>query len=211
MKTKAILPCAGYGTRMGMAPNTSKELISDPFHNNAPIIEYTLNLCSLYNIEPLVVTRQDKTDLIEYCNINEIETLIIEPQGEWPTTMLKSQPHWAENNILLLPDVRFEPWNTIRNMKRNLELGNKAVFALHKVDDVSKWGQIKNYKVIEKPHDNSSGFAWGVMGFKADYGEQLFSMMGLRNNPYTLQDTSFLYLTNFKDITRTGSIENVEF
>jgi hypothetical protein len=95
-------------------------------------------------------------------------------------------------------------------MKRNLELGNKAVFALHRVDDVSKWGQIKDYQVIEKPHSTNAGFAWGVLGFKENYGEQLFSMMSLRNNPFTLSNTSFLHLTKFSDITRTGVLENVE-
>ncbi len=135
-----IIPCAGYGTRMNMPIGQSKELLLDKAGNH--LIEFYLNHCPHFNITPLVITRKEKTDLIAYCESNHIETLIIEPKGEWNDTVLASSLLWDEDNILVLPDTRFNsPRTAISDIKKGLELGNQAVIGLHKVDDVSKWGR----------------------------------------------------------------------
>ena len=48
---KALIPCAGFGTRMRMAPHQAKELIPD--ETGAPTIEWSLNICKENNIDPI--------------------------------------------------------------------------------------------------------------------------------------------------------------
>lgn len=201
---KAILPCAGYGTRMRMKLNESKELL---IRNGIPLIEYHLNICKMFDLDPIIITRKEKTDLLDYCLKNGIQTKIIEPQGEWPSTVLSSSDLWDENNILLLPDSVFEPVETILDIKKGLLLGNNAVMALHDVEDISKWGSIKDYQFTEKRKLQEPGKAWGIIGFKKDYGLTLFKRMETPNFPTPLWDTGFVYLDSFKDVTRTGKIE----
>lgn len=205
-KIKAIIPCAGFGKRMNMLPDESKELIINP-NNNRPLIDYAFSLCNLYDLEPLVITREEKKDLIEYCANLNIETQIIEPVGEWPDTILESMHNWNKDNILILPDTVLSPVSVIEDIKTGLKLGNNAVIALHDVKDVSKWGSVKDYNIIEKSSNTNEGKAWGLIGFKDYYGYELFSAMSTRNKNFKLDNTGFVYLNEFKDITRTGKIE----
>ena len=55
---KALIPCAGFGTRMRMAPHQAKELIPD--ETGAPTIEWSLNICKENNIDPIIITRPEK-------------------------------------------------------------------------------------------------------------------------------------------------------
>lgn len=207
MKTKCILPCAGFGLRMGMLPNQSKEMLQDGTGN--PVIQYSLDLCYKYDLEPVIITRKEKTDLLAYCHcrVYPIETLIIEPNGEWPNTILASKDLWNENNIMILPDTRFNPTSVIKDMESSLKLGNRAVIALHEVSDSSKWCIVDDYQLIEKPNWDEKSMAMGLIGFKKDEGELLFSIINKRNMPYSLMDAGFVYLNDFKDITRGGKIE----
>jgi UTP-glucose-1-phosphate uridylyltransferase len=202
MKTKAIIPCAGFGTRMFMKPNESKEMLYIDGTGN-PIIQYSLDLCYKYDLEPLIITRKEKTDLIEYCNKPWIQTLIIEPNGEWPNTILASKHLWNENNIMILPDTRFNPTSVIKDMEMSLKLGNRSVIALHEVSDSSKWCIVDDYKLIEKPDFNTKAMAMGLIGFKDVEGISLFDTISQRNTRFLLEDAGFVYLNDFKDITRT--------
>lgn len=206
---RMIIPCAGFGTRMSMNPNQSKELL---LYQGKPLIENALQLAQIFNIKPLVITRIEKQDLIQYCAENDIETQIIDVRGEWADTILQSKPWWEEDNILVLPDTVFDPaHDTIYDILEGLELGNNAVIALHDVKDVSQWGYVTNYTITEKPQFITrgivSGNAWGVIGFKKTYGEELFSAMTKRNNALQLKNVGFTYLEGFRDLTRTGKIE----
>jgi dTDP-glucose pyrophosphorylase len=206
MNYKALLPCAGYGTRMNMLPTHSKELLPDP-NTGKPLIEYHLDICAQHDITPLVITRADKQDLISYLNSNGVDYITITPEGEWPNTLLASYNHWDDKNFLLLPDTRFEGHNVIPLMKKNLELGAKTCFAVHEVADVSKWGQVVNYSVIEKPKDTNPGYAWGVAAFNKEEGQKWLEAMTIRNHPFQLENSSFVFLDKFVDITRTGVLE----
>jgi dTDP-glucose pyrophosphorylase len=200
----AIIPCAGFGTRMNMSPNQSKELIID--YTGLPIIDYSLGLCRKYNLHPVIITRPEKKDLIEYLKNKDVTIILHDGSGEWPTSILKAKSHWSEEgNILILPDTRFAPESVIPNIMTSLDLGVNATFALHKVDDISKWGSIKDYAVTEKSQLTSAGHAWGIIGFQAHYGEELFTGMRVRNVQLQLTNTSFLMLDFFKDITRGTS------
>ncbi len=201
---RAILPCAGYGSRMKMQPNQSKEMLLDS--KGKPIIEYHLDLCYKYNITPLVITRAEKKDLIQYCTDKSVETLIIEPQREMPFTVLRSWEKWEEDNILLLPDTRFEPTYIIEKVMNDLDLGAELSIALHQVDDPQNWGIVHNYKLIEKPkHLFGTHEAFGIIGFKRSTGISFFDSLNLQRSA-KLTNTSFQYLDSFRDITRTGII-----
>jgi len=202
---KLILPCAGFGVRMGMEPNKSKELLD---YHGKPLIENSLLFSKLYSdITPVVITRKEKTDLIDYCNNKNICTEIIEVEGEWADTVLKSKRYWEEDNLLILPDTVFDPFLTsITEIRSGLDLGNNAVFALHIVGDPWNWGTILNYTLREKSPSIHPCYAWGIIGFKKDYGEQLFSNCK-KGKELKLENCGFTYLNSFKDLTRTGKIE----
>lgn len=205
---KAILPCAGYGLRMGMETNQSKELLIDPT-TNKPMLDYHLDLCTLYNLKPLVITRAEKTDLIEYCKNKEVETLIIEAKREWPFTVLNSWTKWDPHNILLLPDTKFSPHSIISDMRNDLYLGAEVSLGLHSVQNPDKWCIVQNYTLFEKPqHFFGFQHAFGLIAFTRNAGFRLFD--GLNNDKITkLTNTSFQYLETFKDITRTGIVDGV--
>ncbi len=202
---RAIIPCAGFGTRMNMKPNESKEMLLDS--DGQHLIDHILMLCNIYNLKPLIITRAEKIDLIEYCDKRGIETLIISPFGEWPDTILASESKWHTNNILILPDTRFEPTSIIAQLEQDLLNGARASIALHTITDATKWCVIQNYDIIEKPDLSLSSMAMGLIAFNKHEGYRLFKTISKRNNPYHLMDASFQYLTSFKDITRTGKIE----
>lgn len=203
MNVRLILPCAGYGTRMNTPINKSKELL---LKDGRPLIQYSLDLAIACRLDPLVVTRAEKTDLIEYCRLWNIETQIIEVEGEWANTVLKSAPNWAENNILVLPDTVFSPpITTTQQISAGLWLGNNAVFALHEVQDPHKWGIVADYKLYEKPVLGHPAYAWGLIGFKAEYGKKLFANSG-KGSVFPLENCGFTYLDYFQDLTRTGTI-----
>lgn len=204
--TRAIIPCAGFGKRMGMKQNESKELLIDPT-TNKPLIDYHLKICRDYRLSPLIVTRAEKTDLLYYCDENNIDTLVIEPKGEWMNSVLLSKDKWQDTNILLLPDTKFEPHDIIVDMLTDLQLGADVSLAMHNITEPNKWCVVSKYTMYEKPSwILKPEFAFGVITFKKYAGELLFS--GLENKKYyDLHNTSFKYLESFSDVTRTRKIE----
>lgn len=204
---KCIIPAAGFGTRMSMAMDKSKEMLKDPGYKHQPIIQYSLDLCEAFNLEPVVITREEKKDLRQYLFDNQVETLVITPEGEWNNTVLKSSPCWEENNILILPDTRFYSFKVIEDIQRGLMLGNNAVMALHEVIDPSKWGMVEDYVLYEKSPTPlaylGKQWAWGLIGFKDSYGQELFSQLQYRSG-LKLRNVGFTYLDKFEDITRNG-------
>jgi len=204
---RCILPCAGYGTRMSMATDKSKELLLDP-SNNKPIIEYHLDICKQFNLNPLVISRPEKLDLIEYCGLNKIDLMLSSHLGEWPRTVFLSNDYWEEDNILLLPDTRFEPISIISNIKLDLSLGADISLGVHKVSQPYTWCIIKDYKLFEKPQWlHGQHYAFGIIGFKRGAGLKLFDELERHKKTGLLTKTSLQYLDNFKDITRTGKVE----
>lgn len=201
---KCIIPAAGYGSRMGMKPGQSKEMLKDPHHTNSnskPIIAWALELCNIFKMEPLVITRKEKQDLRQYLFNENVKFMDIEVEGEWYDSVLKSVDHWEEKNMLILPDTRFSSLKCIQNMQNSLELGNKSIWALHKVKDPENWGIIKDYMMFEKPKNlQGEQWAWGLMGFQKFEGEAIFSSM--KRSHYYLEEAGFTFLDKFEDITR---------
>lgn len=202
---KAIIPCAGFGTRMNMSPNQSKEMLEDP-KTGEPLINFALNLCVKHEIEPLIITRAEKTDLIAHCRNWSIQVQIIIPEGEWMDTVLMSQPNWHKHNVLILPDTRFLPTDILADIKCDLSLGAASSIALHSVGDADKWCILRQYNLIEKPkHYPGKQWAFGLIGFTDYSGHGIFKQ--LRDEKVAMLDrSSFHYLDDFKDLTRTGVI-----
>ena len=205
----AIIPCAGLGTRMNMKLDESKEMLLDPYYGNKPVIQWTLDLCARNGIQPLIVTRKEKTDLIDYVKAQVAKTMVIEPDGEWMDTVYVAAHanRYEDTSVLLLPDTRFSPADQVmRGMKADLALGAKISIAVHNVEDVSQWCEVKEYTLIEKPKVQACGEAFGLIAWRGAYILDIMENLS-KNKWHRLQDTSFQYLNDFKDITRTGVIE----
>jgi dTDP-glucose pyrophosphorylase len=203
-KYKAIIPCAGFGTRMRMLPHEAKELIPD--ENGNPTIEWSLNLCNKYNIEPIIVTRPEKKEFNNYLDDKNI-TYVYDEGKSVGTSLLKTKEHWGDNNIVLLPDTRFDySENTFIDIFKCMEIGNKCMFALFEVEDYSNWGIICDNTFYEKPKrtftKEDKALAWGVIGFTKSYGETLLNSYNLTSEPLRLSNPGYLFIKNFRDVSR---------
>ena len=101
-KPLLLLPAAGFGTRVG-SPN-AKEIFFGA--NGGPLIEASLHQARLRDWAVHVITRKEKTDLLNYLkeyqnkyfNPDQVDGFnisiqIIEPSREWPDTLLKSKDY----------------------------------------------------------------------------------------------------------------------
>ena len=201
LKFSAILPCCGFGTRVNMPANQSKELLLNPA-TNQPLIQWHIDLCQKYEIEPIFIIRPAKTDLIEY--VKDIGTTVLyEPKEneEWMFTIYNNREHFGVKNILMLPDTTFEPAD-LTELKLQLEW-LELVSLTHEVSEPTKWGTITDSYIYEK-QDWGNNTAWGVLGFDISI-VHIFEDLG----KYKQTDISKfvkhqLPLINFKDHTRNG-------
>lgn len=206
MAIKAIIPCAGYGTRLGMAPNESKEMLVDATRREH-VIDYSLELCRTLGFEPLVISRSGKEDLNKYLPSIGIIPVIIDDGEEWYDTILKSYNHWGDNNVVLLPDTR---WSnavaSLKHIKYSFEKLN-SVMALGTLDveDARKWCVVHGDFLFEKPNTNMSSLAVGVFGFYKEVGRRMFNNFKNKTSFEIPKTTQFVELQNFEDITRQKS------
>lgn len=205
---RVIIPCAGYGTRMGMEPDKSKELLIDPSRNK-PLIDYSLELCKGHGYDPFVITRREKTDLIDYLDENSVEYMFSTGNGEWMDSVLQTESYWGEHNLLVFPDTKFSTIEVIREMEMDMKIGSLASIALHKVKEPNKWCIVDNYWLMEKPminpHSPQTYWAFGLIMFHKSYGIKLFHSLS-EDKYLRLENTSFKYLDIFVDLTRTGKL-----
>ena len=207
---KAILPAAGYGKRMGMEINQSKEMLKEVNGENF-LIDYSLNLCYKYNIEPVVISRIEKEDLNSYLRSKQVEHIVLKkPGSEWAETVLKSRGLWGEKNILILPDTR---WDDDKNkaferIKTCISYSDQQLVAGYHIinpEDSVKWGTLNGDFILEKCQTQAS-MAWGVLAFSKEIGESLFRELTPGN--FTKLPVRYnIKLNNFRDITRTGKLE----
>jgi hypothetical protein len=203
-KYTAIIPCAGFGTRMKMLPHQAKELLLDDEGNIT--IDWSLNICEKYNIEPIVVTRPEKEEFNNFLDKRNIKYVFDEGRSVG-VSILKTKEYWSDYNIMLLPDTRFDYDDKFFiNIFEAMKAGNNSIFALFNVNDHSNWGIICENTFYEKPKikftENDNAFAWGVIGFRKNYGEILFSNYNLTSEPLKLSNPGYLFIENFRDISR---------
>lgn len=206
MTIRAIIPCCGFGTRMAMHPNQSKELLLDPV-TNQPIIQWWIDVCKEYNIGPLVLVREEKQDLIDYCKSNNIDYVVMTPGKEWAATVRASYNHWSDKNILLLPDTRYKPKEAIQKVLDGLD-EHVMSFGVFDVDDSSKWCVIDKMGIWEKAQRATPFKAIGLFAFWRESGKVFFD--DIANNGHHRSLTSYtttVDMDSFVDLTRTGNIE----
>ncbi len=210
-----VLPAAGFGTRVG-SPQ-AKEVQIGP--EGKPLIERALQQAAIRGWPVHVITRKEKTQLIDYLkqySVREnldVTVQIIEPSQEWPDTVLKSAPYWRKTNLLCLPDTSFEPqriWDElIKALNTDPEMDLSV--ASFKPKDFSTWGVFRKesdqVQICEKPREvKSETVAWGLIGFRAKKGEKLFQAQLASTFDHQWKDLSlrgqFFPLEDFKDLTR---------
>jgi UTP-glucose-1-phosphate uridylyltransferase len=211
-----LIPAAGFGVRAGEPP--AKELL--PLRENSEnkiLIEEPLRWCQQRNWPCLVIIRKNKTVLIDYLqNYHpKVQIQLIESSKDWQDTLLQSQNHWASHNLVLLPDVEFNPLTILDQMISEWS-DQDVIAATHNVTDVNNWGFIlkksnEEFSVFEKPpallkHPH----AWGIFGFKKDIGQtlleaQMKSHVTHQEIPLKGKISTFS-LESFKDLTRSKKV-----
>lgn len=213
---RTIIPCAGFGTRLGMRAEESKEML---FYQGTRLIDRALE--GLEN--PLVISRPKKKDLNQYLDqlsLLEVEGVALAPKvflregnvaGEWPESVLASQRFWDTHNLLVLPDTTWDKRSeSMSRAQALLSSGSKVVFGTHAIVDPSQWGVISNNVLREKPMMSLATKAWGFIGFEKSVGERLFQAMADRRAFEIPDDVSYIGLSNFRDLTRSWSDNNLQ-
>lgn len=221
---KIIIPAAGYGVRMGKVP--AKELLPHPKTLRPFIVEAIekhKNLESPFHI----ISRNDKTELNHFLyqiqkekNDISMDVQLIDPSREWPETILRSEPHWFDWNLLLLPDADYTPLVTesvlcdlLHMDEREASFHNHAYFfvfntmtpSLWSLVDISPW----SFDIVEKPSKGKvriSAKAWGLILFHRKVGKALFTALLESSVDHQWKFVNFtaktIPLNNFEDLTR---------
>ncbi len=208
LKTKIIIPAAGFGTRVG-SPE-AKEMLT--LSGTQPLIDFSLEIAKLNRATAHVITRKEKKSLISYLQHKDNVSLqIIEPSKEWPDTILQSKPFWEDFNLLILPDTRFAPLQRTTELLQGLKNYDLTV-GYFNPNALETWGAFDNqsatYKLIEKPKmlDTKYLRAWGIIGFRKNIGEELFKLILESTIDHQFKTTTFSYqaiqLEYFEDLTR---------
>lgn len=208
---KVIIPCAGYGTRVGSP--LAKELMPSKIDGN-PLIYFILQEAIKRKWDIHVITRKEKTTLIDYLsNFPKTYVQIVEPTKEWPESILESKKYWNDKNLLVLPDTYFTPLGILDDMESQI-CCYEAVYGIIEKNNYETWGVVdaasKNLKLIEKPNATlikNSHRAWGMIAFQNDVGEEIFRAH--LESTFDHQEkilpvkSKYLHLEVFEDLTRS--------
>lgn len=210
---RVILPAAGYGTRVSAPIESGKELMLDPM-TGGPLIAWSVALSRQVGGVPLVVSRQDKSIFNEWLINNGIDKLEIAPHRlkEWPSTILMSSKYWRSLNLFLLPDTRFgEP---IEGLKQAWEKTSThdVVFLTVPIEgrDPTKFALFNpdTNQIAEKPTKGTAPKVICGVFFTRAAGKDVFNCLTKRGSWRKLKHSAtYVDLPWFKDITRTGKIE----
>lgn len=213
-----LIPAAGYGTRVGSPP--SKELLLD--EQQDPLIDFSLRLARKRGWRVHVITRVDKTQLVQYLEAkwrpqfeHELSVQLILSSSEWPDTLLQSEPYWTQENLIVLPDTVFGPESILDEMAKRLAFGKcDLVYAGTCQESLIQWGvvQLNDQKtkvtIFEKCSTDQKGWAWGVMGFDKVVGVEVLKAhlkSTLTRTPVDLVvRAELINLGRFQDLTRTA-------
>ncbi len=180
--TTIIVPCAGFGTRVGSPP--AKELLINP-HTQQPLIDHSLGIAQAQGWNKVLITRPDKKGLMDYVTKWEqreqlkTQWVVVQKTKEWPESILKSSEFWTEKNILILPDTSWAPLGI--EEKVISELGAYDVsYGIFETPNKQTWGTVSaqgnSLQLCEKPQNAGADFkAWGLIAFKKNIGKILFN------------------------------------
>lgn len=206
MKKQVIIPAAGFGKRMNMAPNQSKEML---LVNGKPMIDWAIQHCIDAGLEVVVNTRSEKEDLVRhllsYAKLGQIK-LLLDPGDEWADTCLRAANVEYYHSLVLLPDTRFDNIKYVLDLFKHSEGWTKFI-GTHTVKDPENWGIIDGNRIVEKPDYacvDTEVYAWGVLGVhKYDFG----TIVATKELPLIHDNILDIPLINFRDLTRTGKLD----
>lgn len=213
-KTSLIVPCAGFGTRVGSPP--AKELLPHP-HSLQPLIDTSLDIAENNNWPLILITRPEKKILIDYVQAQQkkrelkINWVLVKPTKEWPESILVSQNFWDENNLLVLPDTEWQPQAAEQKIVQQLE-NYEVSYGLFNTEDLTTWGAVQisdnDIKVCEKPKKKLADFyPWGLIAFKKSVGQILFEALLQSTMDHEIKTLPLkaqkYFLNSFTDLTRS--------
>ncbi len=209
-----ILPAAGFGTRVG-SPEAKEMLWAEG--ESFPMIQHALDLFADENCRFVVPTRKKKKGLIEFLarRSQYITLQLIETSAEWPDTVLQTEPHWLENNLLVLPDTRWSPVKEVLRLTSLLGTCDFS-FSTFAAENPETWGVFRDqpWSVCDKPPGSiqkASGSidrCWGHIAFKRDCGRAIFSSILKSHSTKSFEPLppqisgGFVQLDSFCDLTR---------
>lgn len=208
---KVIIPCAGFGTRVGSP--LAKELLPSKV-DGQPLIHFIIKEAVKRSWDIHIITRAEKIPLIDYVQqFPKTFVQIVEPTKEWPHSILESETYWDEHNLLILPDTFFSPLGILDDIE-SLICCYEAVYGIIEKNSYNTWGVVdteaKNLKIIEKPSAkmiNKMHRAWGMIAFQRHVGTEIFRAH--LESTFDHQEKSlpikskYLPLEVFEDLTRS--------
>jgi UTP-glucose-1-phosphate uridylyltransferase len=226
---KLLVPAAGFGTRAGH--HLSKEMLTSP--TGKRFIDGPLDCGRRQDVPVHVITRSEKTNLIQYLNQISmttsaknsgfhVEVQEIPATPDWPQTLLASKPFWGDWNLVYLPDVQWSPLDRMDQIIDWIRMKNEGdqqvICARFPTDQKNLFGTIEDtsfseaepsLRLCEKPQDDEdrTGFAWGIFGFQKQVGEDLLKAMAESTVDHQWKNLPlkirFFELHSFEDLTRT--------
>ncbi len=211
--TTMIVPCAGFGTRVGSPP--AKELLINP-STQRPLIDHSLSVAQNHYWNKVLITRPEKKILMDYVTTWEaaqkIKTqwVIVQRTVEWAESVLKSADFWGEKNILILPDTSWAPSGIECEIIRQLDHFD-VCYGLFDVPCKQTWGTVSiqegSLQLCEKPENATPDFkAWGLIAFKKNIGKILFTHILKSTLDHQVKSLQLkargLMMTSFSDHTR---------
>lgn len=208
-----LIPAAGFGKRVGSP--ISKEMLLDPA-GGAPLIDWSIRLAVQNHLQPVVITRKEKTNLIEHLAHRwpEAKIYLVEASREWPHSLALSESLWSDVNLMILPDTRFESQNLVSQLLADCRSGTDVSFATFEVSDFKTWGVVNikasPFRICEKPLELFSQTqdlrAWGLFAFRKSCGAELLNGLLKSNLSHEWSEhffrVQFHQLEYFRDITR---------
>lgn len=213
-----LIPAAGFGVRVGSPP--AKELLLRQ-GTEEPLIELPLREAERRGWPVLVITRAEKTSLIDYLKQNhpKVRMLLLEnPTREWQESLLRARTQWHETNLVLLPDTEWSPLEILDPLAQALTLAKvDGVVARHRVTDFHSWGHIwssreRVIQVAEKPLSpiEVPVSAWGIFGFRRAFGDALLTSQWESQRTQKVQSLvgrlKSFDLAHFRDLTRPNTV-----
>jgi hypothetical protein len=216
---KIIIPAAGYGRRVGQPE--AKELLPRPkgsYLEGRPMIAMALRLAENLQLPAHIILREEKQTLIRWLEdypYKNIKIQLTPPTQEWPETILMSKGFWAEENVMLLPDVDFKPHDIVGEIFKKLQSFDVAWATFQPENgELATWGAVdvlndeNSLGHAEKPHEwPPSAQAWGVFGFRSEAGQKLLEQMLKSTLDHQWRPVPGRYttleMTEFRDLTRS--------
>lgn len=195
-KFDVILPCAGFGTRLGL--DYPKELFK--IYDNKSLIDFSMS--TIYNARSIVksvilVLREGKEDIYQYVieKYPLLEVRYVYQKAEffeWPGAILSAVlKNENRSYFTMLPDSVIFPLdnsNVILSAHERIQKGADIVFGFKKETDRSLLGslgalQVENGRVLDfrdkpSPQDASRfNSFWCCFAFGGSFGSPLLELM----------------------------------